>query len=239
MKTFNLTFTAGETKQLPSGVHLELITTTDAVNITYKKNQTELNEKATSVNAGYFFTMPKTSKPIYDESRKIVVGFRDVFDTFDLVEIYSATAQTIVVGITQGDGGSRSTATNLVGGTVDTVTNPLQPQTLSSSDVRALGSTLVTLVTPAANTAGVRIDSINFTRHTNDGSARLMSKTSAPSSYSDNAARTLLWTFQNATVALYTWDSITLPVIVPAGEGLYLQGSAANVSWSSVNYEVL
>lgn len=240
MKTYSLTFTAGESKQLPSGVHLELITSTDSVDITYRKNQTDLNEKATNVSAGYFFTMPRISRPVYDEEHKIVTGFRDEFDTFDLVEIYSATAQTVVIGITQGDGGSRSTATNLTGGTIDLI-SAITPQSIANTAyVRSSATSAInTVVTPAANTNGVLITSVGFNSVSEH--IRVMTKSATPSTWDDG----VMIAYMDVSASSSNYGSIgvgefTMPIIIPAGLGVYeAASSGSNSTRTMIAYEVL
>lgn len=83
MKTFSYSIGAGETVSFPGGKFFMLIDSTDPVDVTFQLNNSHLDESGTDVLAGYK-ARPK--------------------DGFDLIHIYSATAQTIKVGITRGQG---------------------------------------------------------------------------------------------------------------------------------------
>lgn len=92
---------------------------------------------------------------------------------------------------------------------------------------------LNTLVTPAGNTAGVLVHSLsgNATGLT----VRIMAKASAPATWDDTTASTLLHVASGNLVSL-----CALPLLLPAGLGLYEQASSASAgSQVSVVYEVL
>lgn len=157
------------------------------------------------------------------------------------------TAFTLYIGGAAADASSAKVSGNLqpVGGSqnaanppiIQSITDPLTPRTLVTHFTSAGVTTLETIVTPAANTNGIRVDNIQIA-NSNSGKLRVMSKTSAPGSQSDTAARTLLFLGIDTATGLAYMTSAPLPIIVPAGEGLY---SWANVTGfpPSVEYEVL
>ena len=96
-----------------------------------------------------------------------------------------------------------------------------------------------TVVTPGANTNGIRIDRINFGDLGSGGTAAVMSKTSAPSGVNDTAARILGRANASASTNAPAPAISPEPFIVPPGEGLYLFASIANSIYVSIDYEVL
>lgn len=233
MKTYSHTFTAGETITLPGGVHFEILSGTDSLDVTYfARDGQPLDEVAEGVPAGYYYTAPREQELVLRGGRQFIVERANGFAT---AQVYSATAQTVLIGITRGDGGARSTATNITSGR-------LTPKTLVTSYFAGVTSTLVTIVTPAANSNGVRIDGITWSVDSSTLSVRshLLSKTSAPASYNDKSARLLSAFFwDNSATALLHTSQREFPFIVPAGEGLYTQASAANGGSIGIDYEVL
>jgi len=112
------------------------------------------------------------------------------------------------------------------------VVNPPTPQTLVTPWAIYLGTALQTIVTPGANTAGIRIDNISMGSWGAAGVARVMRKSSAPSAYTDGYGLSVGYT--NSYV-----DKVKMPIIIPAGQGLYAQGNIANIAYVSIDYEVL
>jgi hypothetical protein len=94
--------------------------------------------------------------------------------------------------------------------------------------------TLQTIVTPAANTNGILVLGGGGVLKTAATTVRLMSKATAPASIDDTTADTIVLNYSNEQ------KQIALPVIVPAGRGLYIQKDDANAGskmWA--DYEVL
>lgn len=103
MRTFDLTFTPGETKVVPGGIFLVVISATNPISIDYFVNGTNNNENAVNVESGYYY--------------------ENINGGFTSARITSATAQTIKVAVSRGKGGYSAGASSLVGGTIDTVSN--------------------------------------------------------------------------------------------------------------------
>jgi len=219
MKTFNYTFNAGETKQYPSGKFFILITAGDDVNVTYKRNNGEIDESAVGVQSGYYVELD---------------------DGFDLVEVYSATAQTVKIAISKsGSGGFNISSTVLTGGVIDTIKN-VTPVTLTTHarSVSYVGTTLQTIVTPASNINGIRIDNLGFILLNIAGVANIISKSSAPINYSDANANILATCNVTGTYAGMV-DKINTPIILPVGVGLYMMANIDNVATAHIDYEIL
>ena len=101
------------------------------------------------------------------------------------------------------------------------------------------GVVLQTLVAPASNTNGIRINAV-WIYHAPAPGGRLMSKSSAPLAWDDATAKTIACGANETTYASqYFSGGVGLPVIVPPGDGLYYQGSGAGASYLNVNAEVL
>lgn len=96
MSTRDLTFTAGETKELGSGEHFILLECNAAVTVEFYKNASPLNLYS-GVLGGFKYSAPE--EPIYEGG--LIVGTRSV--RFDSVRITSATAQTIKADVSTGD----------------------------------------------------------------------------------------------------------------------------------------
>ncbi len=123
-------------------------------------------------------------------------------------------------------------------GTIDLVSAITPPPVRATPYFRLSSSAaLNTIVTPAANTAGVRV-SRGYISSSNQVRARLMMKQTAPTSWNDSAAVTLAMADSAAGVQFpLMWDN---EFIVPAGWGLYEQGEGAgNFTSVSFGYEVL
>lgn len=100
---------------------------------------------------------------------------------------------------------------------------------------RTTSSALNTIVAPASNVAGVRVDAATIYGATGNGLVRIMAKSSAPTSVNDTGAHTLLMTYAELQIV-----DREVPIILPAGVGLYEQAeAAAGNSFVSVSYEVL
>lgn len=147
---------------------------------------------------------------------------------------------------------------SVTGGTLDAVTvitDPVQvsgitnpvPQAVHEIGGIAAGavatklSVLQTIVTPAANTAGVVVNVAALSAGAGDGAVRLMAKDSAPTDWADTAAATLLFARTDGTHGeSLAENAVTLPLRVPAGMGLYVQGSSVgDFKDYFVIYEVL
>lgn len=102
---------------------------------------------------------------------------------------------------------------------------------------QSASAALNTIVTPAANVAGVRIDAL--TLYAGGVYVRLMAKASAPSAWNDGAARTIALASASGS-ALVTSAHVALPLLVPAGLGVYEQASGGGgTSNTALAYEVL
>jgi hypothetical protein len=96
MSTRDLTFTAGETKELGSGEHFILLECDSAVTVEFYKNASPLNLYS-GVLGGFKYSAPE--EPLYEGG--LIVGMRSM--RFDSVRITSATAQTIKADVSTGD----------------------------------------------------------------------------------------------------------------------------------------
>ena len=187
---------------------------------------------------------------VYRKGRQIaeisLINQGDVYTAaapFDYVELNSAGAQTVTVLLTEGQFKtgeltgrvSISNAPNI--GTVAAIT----PPALATPYYRnSVSTSLQTLVTPAANTAGVVVYGMTGWVYSAGGYAvRIMAKTSPPASIQDAAAHTLLYVATCVGQPLGSTSQIALPVMLPSGTGLYEQSSDGTGSVVTVTYEVL
>jgi hypothetical protein len=223
MNTYLLTFTAGETKTLPGGNFLRLLSTTAGVDVEFYKNSV-ITEAAKDVSQGERFWP----------------GF-DPIDQYDLrftkCRIISATAQTIKVGISMGESTSDSvTGTVNVGGIAD----PLTPDTVVSSYFRnTISSSLNTIVAPASNVNGIKV--LFAAAHADYCVCRVMAKSSAPTSPNDVAAVGLAFVSTARTSAPEAGRyHLSKPVILPPLTGLFEQSNSAIYgSGADVIFEIL
>lgn len=158
---------------------------------------------------------------------------------------------TLYVGKDERVGGAEiSGNVTLIGGPVDEIKNPvnvqsiadpLTPQALFSSYYVVLAaSTLVTILSPAANINGVRIDYAYLLMSSSLGnSCRLTCKSSAPIIYDDQNAATILIGTLNSTSGHVANGERQVPFLVPAGMGIYVQASDVPIVRVSLSYEVL
>lgn len=149
---------------------------------------------------------------------------------FYITNLHSA-AQTIDIDLQFGE-----IVDNSIAGTVavSSLAEP-GPITLSGTAYRRGSSSaaLNTIVTPAANINGVKITALTLSKVV-AGEMRCMIKQSAPASYDDGIGIA----FDIGTGDLD--NLVSLPLLVPAGWGLYEQASsAANGSTIDIAYEVL
>lgn len=92
------------------------------------------------------------------------------------------------------------------------------------------GAVLQTLIAPASNTKGIQINMVAIYKGPGPG-GRIMSKASAPSAWNDATARTIFAGANEGTSANQEISSkVALPILVPPGEGVYFQASAAGVA---------
>lgn len=216
LRSYQITLSAGVAVPFTGGKYFTIEESTADVDVAFLDNSGQQIGVAENVASGFWCEVP----------------------AFGSVQITSASAQTISVIIGGGSDsapirfGVNKTTTSINGGI-------MSPRELVTGYFyQAAVATLQTVVTPAANTAGVRIDSAVM--HSASGFGRIMAKTSAPSSVTDTAARTIAqYTSMGASnvqaESRYTGDSILLP----AGEGLYHQVNGAYQNYVSINYEVL
>ena len=116
------------------------------------------------------------------------------------------------------------------------IINPVQVSagTFSSHLYAVIASAaLQTLITPAANTGGIKIYGVTTQAGTGI-SVRMMYKASAPASFDDTAAGTIQWSDQSVV-----HTTLALPIVVPAGQGVYFQSSGAINSRYGLEYEAL
>lgn len=98
-------------------------------------------------------------------------------------------------------------------------------------------TTLVTIVSAAANTAGIVVSGASVIAR--GGHCRVMFKSSAPSAVTDTAAGTLAESVAYASPGSFQGGH-AFPVYLPPGVGLYAQkGDADALSGFGVTYEVL
>lgn len=115
----------------------------------------------------------------------------------------------------------------------------VSPAQLGNDEFWTTGSlaTLFQLVTPAANTAGVLVTAMSA--YANNGTARFMAKSSAPSSWADAAAQSLLLGGTTSNAGNNCANAIAMPIVIPAGVGFYYQASGAIAQISSATFRVL
>ena len=219
MKTFNYTFSAGENKTFAGGKFFIVITAGDAINITYLKNFTQVDETAQGITSGYYFES--------DEG-------------FDTVQVYSATAQTVKAGVSKsGSGGFNISSQIITGGTLDGIT----PITLGTSFEFLSNSTttLFTVVAPSSNINGVRVNTAQVNVYLGGGYiARFMAKTSAPTARNDSSADTICMASSGAAGEGSQMVRMETPIIIPAGKGLYFwTNDNSSGADNYCNYEVL
>lgn len=133
---------------------------------------------------------------------------------------------------------------NTVGSITDVANiSAITPETINGSSFFYYGAltTLQTIVTPASNTAGIKI--YNAYAHAYSGGyiARLMAKTSAPSAVTDNTAKTLAVSVTSSSSGggSSSLNPTLTPLIVPAGYGLYSQSDDTTRHAIACEYEVL
>lgn len=139
MKTYPQTMTAGQTATFEGGRYFEILEAAAPLNVQFIRRGS-LGEKADDVLNGYYAT-PVTP--------------------FDAVHVSSASAQNIVIAISDGSGGYRRLSGNV------TVTEPAGPTDKADVAVPAVSTALVsaasaskreTLITNlASNTAPIRV----------------------------------------------------------------------------------
>ena len=99
---------------------------------------------------------------------------------------------------------------------------------------------LQTIVAPAANTKGVVVHGASASVNTNNGKARVMWKTSAPSGVTDAAAGTLAYRQGFAAgPESGVVGGVGFPLILPPGVGLYAQKSDAGDAGFSCDYRII
>lgn len=99
-------------------------------------------------------------------------------------------------------------------------------------------ASLRTIVTPAANTKGVLVLFCSISTDGGTDDSRLMYKASAPATWDDAAAVTLLQTVKGS--AELRKIERQAPFVLPAGMGLYQQSAGAtNITGAQVAYSVL
>lgn len=139
MSTVNLTFAGGETKRLPGGIFLLLITTTAAIDLQFFRRNSPIGAKIEAVSAGFHMG------PFAEEK------------AFDYIEVTSAVAQTIKAFVTD----LAEAAYNVISGNV--TTSPVVPtQRPSQTDVAvATGAAAVQIAAANANRVSIIVSALS------------------------------------------------------------------------------
>lgn len=104
---------------------------------------------------------------------------------------------------------------------------------------QASATTATTIVAPAANTNGVRINSINSTVGGGAANRAFFIGLAAPASVVDvTANKHIIYSILAATGQVVI-DKTPMPFIVPPGYGIYDISNAVAASYSHMNYQVL
>ena len=209
LRSFQDSFGAGDIKQYSCGGYFTIAASSNEVDI-------EL------------FSQRGNSKGVIEN---VAAGFWFEDEDITHVQVTSASAQTIEVISGAGKVGINKTTTSINGGTLD-------PSTLSTHYGYHVGTALQTIVTPAANVNGVRVDSITKSYLQSYGTLSVMTKTSAPADYKDITARHLFSWYSNAVDGNLV-DKADFPLIIPAGEGLYTVSDIINNGTVLIEYEIL
>lgn len=147
---------------------------------------------------------------------------------FAALDIYSATAQTVELLITDGDGGSRRQPGNVA--IIDSV--PAAVQTMTQAMGVAIGFNAVELLAPAANVGGFIIRSLSGYVQSGVGglcNARLVCSPAAPTDTAAGANR--LWMADVISVdgSLERFQFPDLARRIPAGWGIWSVSAALTV----------
>lgn len=205
LRSFQDSFGAGDIKQYSCGGYFTIAASSDEVDI-------EL------------FSQRGNSKGVI---QNVAAGFWFEDEDITHVQVTSASAQTIEVISGAGKVGINKTTTSINGGELDFNTHDVDTYLNGAVD-----TTLVTIITPAANTGGIVVYGAHSVSNTAGHIGRFMYKTSAPSSATDG--KTI-----HMSTTISPICNITMPFIIPAGNGLYLQGLHAQCGLYSINYKVL
>lgn len=145
---------------------------------------------------------------------------------FGRLRIYSARAQEVVVSVTDGR-------------VDDSRLGQLVPIEVTSGELVSsvfdmlITGALVTLVTPAQNTNGIRVFGATIANN-GTNAARIMYKTSDPVSAIDNTAGTIHFTMGGTQLETV----VGFPIVIPKGNGLYYMTSVS-LTYYGVEYEIL
>lgn len=158
------------------------------------------------------------------------------------VKTTDGSSQTVKICLADGLAELRSIvgAVSLTGGTVDAVTaitNPPTPRTLVDQWGGLITNAVSTIITPAANTGGVRVDNVSMLQWLTTGQVNVVAKSSAPSGFNDTTSH-VMW-FAKLDAGLYSAEKANLPVIVPAGLGIYAIADVVDLCRISTSYEGL
>ena len=228
-QVFSKTFAGAGTTRFPGGRFFRLITAAADVTLVFYSPSGEELATIAGVRAGLGIKAENLTG--------------DKLSTFGSVDVTSATAQAVaaLISSVEADYDRSAGTVDISGGTIDTVTTvgtvaAITPPTSKTTSFRreSASAALDTIVTPAANTAGIYISYACVGNVTD--SMRLMIKTSAPATWADGAA--IVVAPKNGTSAKVS--NQIRGVIVPAGYGLYAQADAAGGSTSvEVTYALL
>lgn len=214
IRSYQVTLVANTPVQFTGGKYFTIEEASADVDITFKGQQGNIAGVAQNVGAGFWCDV----------------------EQFGLVEIESSSAQTISVIVgSAGSGepvrfGVNKTSTSITGGT-------LTPRTLSSDQVSAIcGIAISTLILPATNTNGIRIDGITWARGAANGFCTCQADTALPTSFTADVNALYLSTYDGDD---HSVTNIPAPYIVPSGMGIYCAGNQAVAGTCYVHYEIL
>lgn len=174
MNTIKLTFTPGQTRQVPGGNYLRLISTSAPVTVVFRRRGTP-GETAVDVEQGDWF---RPERP------------KEGGDAFEYADITSTVAQTISVGVSRGDAGTDRPP----GGSISVESST----GLTALDDVAVPTGGVATLIAAANSARSRIHIVN---HSNTAYLRL-GGADVTTAKGVRLAPGMGWTFSN-TAAIY------------------------------------
>lgn len=215
MRSYQDTFSIAGSKQYRGGRFFLLESVTNEVDIEFFSPQGSPIGKVLGMTSGFNIDM-----------LDVETG------QFGFCEVTSSVAQTIKVVIGNQKASVFKTSSEISGG-------QLTPRTLVTHYGGVVTNTVVTVITPAANVNGVRIDGINVIKYDIHSQFSVLSKTSAPTTWDDVSARKLFNALFTTSSNIGSVDKLDFPFIIPAGEGLYTMASAAVAGSVSINYEVL
>ncbi len=220
VRSFEYTFSAGESKDFGGGLFFNLAAATNPVDIELIGITGESYGTMQDIPAGFWMDLP-----LNEDTGRALIG---------KIKVTSASAQNVTLIVGFGRFGSNKTSTQIEGGTLTPVSIGSTAYYRNSSS-----AALNTIVAPASNTNGIKITSVGL--KSNGTGINVMVKESAPTSYSDG--RSVIYQDRAGSSANYNALStaiVAMPILVPAGVGLYEQcQSSGTPSAVFLSYEVL